>query len=288
MKKIFLSLAAVLCMASAASAQTLIVVEEKPVLTNKRGVRILPQAGDVSIGISATPFLAYFGNMFTSNGMNPAPVFMSNGTGINFKLFTTDNQAIRAGINVNFGKNYFYGYPTSDMTAGTTVTDRMKTTDEDFALNIGYEWRRGMGRLQGFMGVQMVLGYSRNTSDYTYGNEMNATHTNPWSWNFNNNTQSQVTERIMSSKSAANCSIGLGGFVGVEYFFAPKMSVGGELGLGLYYVTNGETEYKSQAWDAVNSKVVENTTKRHDPSVATDGFGVRTGAQGNLFLSFYF
>ena len=46
MKRLFISLAAILCVAATASAQTLIVVEEKPVLTNKKGAPILPQAGD--------------------------------------------------------------------------------------------------------------------------------------------------------------------------------------------------------------------------------------------------
>ena len=39
MKRLFISLAAILCVAATASAQTLIVVEEKPVLTNKKGAR---------------------------------------------------------------------------------------------------------------------------------------------------------------------------------------------------------------------------------------------------------
>ena len=59
MKRLFISLAAILCVAATASAQTLIVVEEKPVLTNKKGAPILPQAGDMSIGISTTPFFTY-------------------------------------------------------------------------------------------------------------------------------------------------------------------------------------------------------------------------------------
>ena len=44
MKRLFISLAAILCVAATASAQTLIVVEEKPVLTNKKGAPILPRA----------------------------------------------------------------------------------------------------------------------------------------------------------------------------------------------------------------------------------------------------
>ena len=43
MKRLFISLAAILCVAATASAQTLIVVEEKPVLTNKKGAPSFPR-----------------------------------------------------------------------------------------------------------------------------------------------------------------------------------------------------------------------------------------------------
>lgn len=288
MKKIFISIAAILCMASTVSAQTLIVVEEKPVLTNKRGVRILPQAGEMGIGVSATPFLSYFGNMFTSNGTNNAPTFMSKGAGLNFKFFTTDNQAIRAGVTLNYGNDYFYGYPQGNAGVGTTVMDQKRVSDQLFGINIGYEWRRGMGRLQGFAGVQLGASYSRQKTVYSYGNDFSATHTTPYSWNFNTNQQFQATERTLETAGAPNISVGLMGFVGVEYFFAPKMSIGGELGLGLGYVNQGDSEFKSQSWDAANAKVVETKVKRHDPNVANDGFVLSTMTQGNIFLSFYF
>lgn len=288
MKKLFISLAAVMCMASAVSAQTLIVVEEKPVLTNKRGVRILPQAGEMSIGISATPFLTYFGNMFTRDGVNDAPTFLSNGTGINFKFFTTDNQAIRAGLIANFGKNYYYGTPQSNADAATTVTDRMRTTSQQFGINLGYEWRMGMGRLQGFMGVQLNAGYTRMLNEYEYGNVMDADFPNPWTWNFNTNNQAQVASRTLSAKSSANITVGLSGFVGVEYFFAPKMSVGGEIGLGVYYVNQGKTEFETQTWNSTTNVAEINKEERHDPRIPADGFGVRTSTQGNIFFNFYF
>lgn len=287
MKKIFISLAALLCVAATASAQTLIVVEEKPVLTNKRGVRILPQAGDISIGISTTPFFNYFGNMFTREGVNKAPFFTGVGTGINMKFFTTDKQAIRAGVSVNFGNDYYYGYPTANG-ASATVTDQMEKSSQSFGLNIGYEWRRGTGRLQGFYGAELRASYSNTTTTFNYGNEMNSAFPNPWSWDFNTNTQSQMSSRTTNIKGAPAISVGLYGFVGVEYFFAPKMSIGGELSLGINYVNQGESEYKSQYFDTTTNTVKDNIVKRHDPNTPTDGFGVRTATQGTIFLAFYF
>ncbi len=288
MKRLFISVAAILCMAATASAQTLIVVEEKPVLTNKKGAPILPQAGDVSIGISTTPFFSYLGNMFTRDGSNTAPTFNSLGAGLNMKFFTADNQAIRAGLNVNFGTDYYYGNPTSNTVAGATVTDRMEKSNQGFGINIGYEWRRGYGRLQGFYGAQLAASYNNVTTHYKYGNEMNATYPTPWSWDFNTGSQAQMAERMIDVKGAPIISVGLFGFVGVEYFFAPKMSIGGEIGLGVAYVNQGESEYTGQYFDTASNSVKENTVKRHDSTTPTNGFNVRTAAQGNIFLSFYF
>lgn len=90
------------------------------------------------------------------------------------------------------------------------------------------------------------------------------------------------------SRGRRSSSVGVFGFVGVEYFFAPKMSVGGELGLGIAYVNQGESEYKTQYFDTASNSVKENTVKRHDSTTPTNGFNVRTAATGNIFLSFYF
>lgn len=202
MKRLFISLAAILCVAATASAQTLIVVEEKPVLTNKKGAPILPQAGDMSIGISTTPFFTYLGNMFTRDGSNSAPTFSSLGAGLNMKFFTADNQAIRAGLTVNFGTDYYYGNPTSNTAAGATVTDRMEKSNQGFGINVGYEWRRGYGRLQGFYGAQLTASYNNVTTHYKYGNEMSATYPDPWTWNFNTDSQAQVSERTIDVKGS--------------------------------------------------------------------------------------
>jgi hypothetical protein len=40
---------------------------------NKRGVYLLPQAGDFALGVDATPFLEYLGNLFS--GSYDAPMF---------------------------------------------------------------------------------------------------------------------------------------------------------------------------------------------------------------------
>lgn len=48
---------------------------QEGIITNKKGTPILPQAGDYAIGVDATPFLEYFGNMFNGENFNAAQVF---------------------------------------------------------------------------------------------------------------------------------------------------------------------------------------------------------------------
>ena len=48
---------------------------ENNVLRTKKGVPVLPRAGDWALGIDATPFFRYFGNIFTNNSNPYYPVF---------------------------------------------------------------------------------------------------------------------------------------------------------------------------------------------------------------------
>ncbi|MBR9831853.1 hypothetical protein GYB57_06890 [bacterium] len=63
-KKMFFAVAAVLISG---------VTMGQEVLTSKKGVPILPEAGDYAIGVDATLFLDYTGNLFNGNLGNTSP-----------------------------------------------------------------------------------------------------------------------------------------------------------------------------------------------------------------------
>ncbi len=64
-------------------------------------------------------------------------------------------------------------------------------------------------------------------------------------------------------------------FVGVEWYFAPKVSVGGEFGLGLSYARQSERKH-----DTDFDKLIVDSGRNN--------FEVKPFASGDLVLHFYF
>lgn len=79
---------------------------QEGIITNKKGTPILPQAGDYAIGVDATPFLEYFGNMFNGENFNAAPGFQYNTDrpfSIYAKQFISSTEAYRLTARIGFG-----------------------------------------------------------------------------------------------------------------------------------------------------------------------------------------
>jgi hypothetical protein len=295
MKKAIMLLS--LCVGVAFAAQAQEGSTSAPVL-NKRGVALLPQKGDFAIGIEATPFLEYAGNFFSMAGNNQAPTFEGINNTIYGKYFwKNDKEAIRASLHMNFRRQTFKGVVTDDETiandplnVNATVVDVMKDGGYDVELWAGYEFRRGHGRLQGFYGGELGLGLGRDMNTYEYANPMTALNTMPSTENFGSNIIGG-TQRILEDKSDPTFTFGLGAFAGVEYFFAPQMSIGGELNLRFAFESVRQSEVTTEEWDAANGNVREETLRN---SSWGNGGGrakhtrLNTVTGGNIFLMFYF
>lgn len=292
MKKVIFSIGLCLCVGFSAMAQVVVVEETAdPAVTNKRGVALLPKAGDFALGISADPFLNYMGNFFGKTSDNDAPVFNSYGYGIYGKYFLQDNQAIRVRLGMTVGSQKFKGMVTDNAAVYADPVNNANAMGEDvrkaklngFGLNIGYEFRRGHGRVQGFYGGEVMLGLASTKNIYEYYNSY-STNYSPDSYNFNNNVLSS-TSRVTESKGGTEFSAGLGGFVGVEYFFAPQMSIGGEFKLGLDFTTVGKGETTVESW---NGTAVKSTTTENRSSTYAGDFNFGTTSSASIFLMFYF
>ena len=152
MKKIILSLVAVFAF-GAVSAQNLV---------SSKGEQYLPKQGDWSIGFNAGNALRYVGNAFNGNQNNSSAdlfegqnvvsfgqgIFSSTTSVITFvgKKFDTDNTATRyiASFNFNFEKQ----------------KDVDGTTQFGLVAGYGKEWRKGTTRLQGYYGVDGLVGFA--------------------------------------------------------------------------------------------------------------------------------
>lgn len=297
MKKIILS--AILCVGIL--VPTIAQEASNPALVNKRGIALLPEAGDYALGIDASPFLYYLGNMFfTGEGMDNYPPYFSGVApsqsqyGIYGKYFLENDRAIRAKVSFDFGQNKYkqtvkdeFALAIDPLNEGATTVDVRQLKNRSIYLDLGYEFRRGKGRIQGFYGGELLLGYGRTINNYIYGNPLTDVKPNPATHNFGSNTTGLTQgTRMLQNKGGATFAAGLGGFVGVEYFFAPQLSIGGELGLDFIYSITGQDEIKTEGM--LNGQLQEYKYRSRNATNSSFETSFSTRPAGSIFLMFHF
>lgn len=273
-------------------------------LVSKKGFTILPEAGDIVLGFDAVPLVDLalnFANIMVNTGQtagHPGYVGGFNQVIVG-KYFMTESMAIRAkiGINTNRTSATTYFDDPIDMLASPLdpnswgeIKDVSVTTSREIILAGGLEFRRGHNRLQGFYGAEALIGLSHSGASNKYGVKITQDAiTN----GFTNGDGSTLSGRVLSSSTGNAITFGVRGFVGVEYFFAPKMSVGGEFGWGLGITTTPRGKDKKENWIVADSKVEEKETK--GPSKGSsmgwqvdDGFGKNLLPSAALTVNFHF
>lgn len=273
----------------------------------------LPEAGDVTIGINAVPFLNYLGNMFgktQNNSINPAEIGgvpavpgLNNPTMSIFgKYFLTDQTALRLNVGVGINSTTQSNYVQDDAAVAEDplsvdkVEDSYKYRNSGMSVAVGYEWRRGGKRLQGFWGGQAILAYSNSKHFFGYGNAITEVNQDPTQYDDNNNWTFPTTQptldniggnsRLLMQSDGSSWTYGVGGFVGVEYYIAPKISIGCEMSLNLLWTTGSKKYQKSERFNPDFNEVQENIrwTGKSD-----SGFRFGTENIGtSLFVAFSF
>lgn len=279
-------------------------------LTSKNGVVILPEQGEWSIGIDATPFLNYAGNFLSSAG-NTAPTqdFLNANQTIIGKYFKTDKMAyrgiLRIGLNsTNMTANVAqFGavapiYPALPLLVEDTYTEKRSFV----GLGGGLEWRRGTTRLQGYYGGDLMVSFSNSGREFTYGNALNdSTSVNflttdfstedEGSYNIGNDTYGN-TARYNSVKDGSVFGLTLRGFAGVEYFIFPKISLAGEFGWGVTFASMGGSTVELESVGNNGTDNVVGTQTLETPKGSRFGLDTDrnlTGtATGALRLNFHF
>jgi hypothetical protein len=291
MKKAILALVLLSSMASYAQ-------DNDPAFTNKRGVDLLPVAGDWGLGANAVPFLNYLGNSFNGSNSNFGISFNgSNSNDMNFgflnadqtifgKYFLTDGKAIRGAARIGYSSINLYN-PVPSMQASASpifVEDRRQVNTSNYMLSGGLEFRRGHGRVQGYYGAEAFVGFASTNVTYEYGNALTASNpsvffTDDWS----EGGVIQDSERTVEERSGMSTMFGVRGFVGVEYFFAPRISLAGEFGWGPAFMLQGEGT-------TLQERIDNNQLERRElPSGSQDGFSIdNDNLNGSIALMFYF
>ena len=240
-------------------------------VVNKKGETMLPKAGDIAIGIEATPFFQYLGNFLnnTANNLGPALNFLENNflgnTTLYGKYFLEDKKAVRVNLEITTSNavtkqyvrddNAYY----ADQLSKDRVVDIQKLSSSYYVLGLGYELRRGRGRLQGFYGGGVMFGIGNSQEKYTYGNPYSQVYPNPTDYNFGTNLNFNdfngvLGDRKLTVNNGRSFGFGLDGFIGIEYFFIPNISVGGELGWRLFYEKDGKSKITYETWNGTASE----------------------------------
>lgn len=281
-------------------------------LTSRKGETYLPEADDWAISFDAVPFLDFAGGFMGGNGGAPSlsPV---NGMPWNIrgKMFKDEGTAYRGGLRLGFGSvtdrelvgdAYATAAPVFPALP-TLLEDEYKASSNNIVLSGGLEMRRGKTRLQGYYGGELMIGMGGNKDTYTYANALAASGTiivtaNAGAeTNFGSNlgfTDTYGNQARMTEYKSSGMMIGLRGFIGVEYFIMPKISIGGEFGWGLGFSSFSE----SMTWESANftgtpsvgSQTIENSK---DGSFMIDGdinngLNQVFGSSGSLNIVFHF
>ena len=267
-------------------------------LTSKKGEPFLPEAGDYAIGIDANPFLNYVGNFFGKQNNNTAPTwgFANNNFTITGKKFKDATNAYRASVRLGFD-NASTKTETADRASTSAVTypalpamvtNKYSHSNTNIAVSVGIEKRRGKTRLQGVYGAEAGISYGSSKDKYTYGNALAASGTvvNVSAAGDGMNGNANITTdtygnaaRVTVKKSGATFGIGVRGFVGAEYFVAPKVSIGGEFGWGIGFSMTGASKTTTESIGGATPAVGTQEVKGGKSS----GFGFDTDNRNALF-----
>lgn len=276
----------------------------------------LPAKGDMSVGFSLDPVATFVGNMF-ANGEGRVNA-LSNLAGdpmlssqvadylgrpmasIMGTYMLTDQLGLKANIGFGYSVKKENKYSIDDAAAlddpwsTARVTDSYKQQSITGSIALGAEYRIGKRLpVQGVFGAGVNYMFGEASYAYTYGNaitELNQTPSIAYSsWTgvptFGSNQYMEARE--LSSKSSELIHmIGIYGSVGVEWFVAPKIALGANVNLALYYEVNPARATEYEGWNKITEQV-ETYTELVSP--ASHGFHFGTDNIGaNLYVNFYF
>jgi hypothetical protein len=281
-----------------------------PVIKSKKGEAYLPVADEWGLGVSATPFLNYIGNFLNgataTNGSpnfnfatNPATgILPTSSIAIFGKKVVDANTAYRVRFNVSVGTSIRKQAVVQDHLNANPAypsysEDWQKTNTTAVVIAPGLEKRRGSTRLQGVYGAEAVIGLNNTNVTYQYGNPITADFTSPTSTNFGPNLLGPVgptlsSVRLTEDKFGATWLFGARGFIGVEYFIVPKISLGGEFGYMISYRTQRREVSTRETFDQATLAIRQTKVDNYpNPGLTNVGIGL-DNLNAAINLLFYF
>ncbi len=198
-----------------------------------------PVAGDVTVDLGISGGLGDTSIELPDQGFGAGAMFKG-------RYFVTDKFAYRGTLFIS----------SDNKTANPTTNEVVK--DNDFGLGLGFGVEKhftGTDRLSPYVGGDVMIGFTskKNTSTIT-------------------STGSNPTTFVTETKGPNNFSAGVRGVFGADYYFAKRVFLGVEAGLGLMYVSEGDITTKTTGTQ--DFKVEGGDKFQISPAVVT---GIRLG-----------
>jgi hypothetical protein len=258
-----------------------------------------------AIGVDAAPVLNLglnVINLFNNTGQDATNVFNNPANydqTFAIKYYLRDNLAIRGMLRLgatNTTTLAYYEDPRDvvdpEIEAGnrTEVQDTTTQNASVFGVGGGAEWRHSFGRFEGFCGAEGLLGMSSSSTSTQYG----------WAYTDADNIPSEQTSRTISEDYGTSVSLGARGFLGVEYFLLPELSLAAEYGMGGSFNLTPNGVVVTEVWETSVDDEGEVTGKSRNREAKTDasqvvalandmGFGQTAGGSAfALRLNFHF
>lgn len=273
----------------------------------------LPEKGDWGIGVDVVPLLKYIGTAFHDASGKPNDLNGLGGTpftkGSNFekgnktlmpdisimgKYFLTNKFALRANIGLKVSAETKRTYFPDDKAAildplsEDKVVNKIRNRKNGISIMLGGEYRKGERRVQGVFGAGILFACMNDKVKYNYGNSLTDINQKPTgSVDPPNNSPVPNDYRLLTIyNTGANFYTGLTGSAGVEWFLAPKISLGAEVNLSLYYLCGKKIYIESEGYN----EALQRVEKRTDlVSPGNRGFYMATESLGgSLNFNFYF
>lgn len=275
---------------------------------DKEQKQYLPEEGDWALGIDVVPILKYIGNAFNgTNGSNelshvggtPFTSGKFGGQGlmptvsIMGKYMLTDEWAVRANVGLMISSANDKAYSIDDKALAENPFSEAKVVDgarydrNGMSMLLGAEYRKGSRRIQGVFGAGLLFAFQNSKETYSWGNALTEINQSPTSHSFANMPTLPSGYRALTQNEAgSDFYLGVTGSAGVEWFVAPKIALGAEVNLSLYYIFGTQTYVESEGYNATLGKV-ETRTDLYAPGSNGIYFGTES-LGGSLYMTFYF
>lgn len=273
----------------------------------------LPAQGDWSIGFGLNPITTFIGNLFNGSTNNtlaalagdpmgtagiPAAAMPAPFVSLMGSYMMTNSWEFKMNVGFGFAYKNSNFYVQDDRAVALDPMTTLQVVDNGITENysgsfaLGANYRLGKTRcVQGLFGFGLLYAFGQANNRYSYGNQFSELNQLPsiasgtGAAYYNNIVPFYNALRPLSISTAAMHRVGGYGTFGIEVFVAPKIALGANINVYLFYDFTPSVTTMYEGWNIISNKVEQYWLK---VSPASHGVTFTTNNIGaNLYFAFY-